>query len=137
MGPQDVIHFYIAFFNHFLSTFASNFKAGNHQNIGFSLRKQWFFKKSLVDVEIDLFINFGPNLDPFFLQKSIKICRKHDLKKHQTCVRFLNRFWIRLGGRRPHFSCAFRACFEGFALESGSVRLLVLNFPRNILQNCQ
>ena len=138
MGPQDVIHFYIAFFNHFLSTFASNFKAGNHQNICFPKKKTMFFQKIVFRCWHRFLINFWPNLGPFFLQKSFKITWKRDLKKHQKIVRFLNRFGLRFGGARGCiFRPLFRSFFDGFALESGSVRFQVLNFPRNIFQKRQ
>ena len=50
-------------------------------------------------------------------------------------------FWIDLGsvcgGQEAAFVVRVSCVFDGFALKSGSVRLLVLNFPWNIIQNWQ
>ena len=70
---------------------------------------------SFFDDEIAFFINFGPNLGPFFLQKEFKTQRKRDLKKHQKIVRFLNRFGIRFWGARGRI---FRALFARFSTGS-------------------
>ena len=81
----------------------------------FFLGKNHVFSKNRFSILTSIFINFWPNLGPFFLQKSFKIKWKRDLKKHQKIVRFLNRFGLRFGGAR---GCIFRALFVRFSTGS-------------------
>ena len=104
----------------------------------FFLKKKHIFSKNRFSMLKSIFYQFLIQLGSLFLAKILQNQMKTRSKKASKNCQVFESIWAPFwGGKRLHFSCAFRAFFDGFALESGSVRFQVLNFPRNILQKRQ
>ena len=55
---------------------------------------QYFLQNRPFEVDIDFWLDFGANMPPFSLQKSIKIGSKLELGRHRIFDRFLHWFFI-------------------------------------------